>query len=257
MLHEDRRRAESFGALADRYDRFRPNYPRAVFDSLGSLEGKRVLDVGCGTGKAARRFADQGAAVLGIDIDERMAAVAISHGIYVEVSSFEGWDPKGRSFDLVASGQAWHWVDPVVGPNKAADVLTAGGRLAVFWNYGHPKDPVLDDEIQKAFEKTVPDLAKKYEMNRDWRSTDETMGHKEKIDRSGRFEPCEVRDFPWEWRIPAGDWLSLLQTHSDIALLSDDDRSALLAALAVVTSRVAGDLVFEYATFSLFSTKIE
>ena len=255
MLHENRQRAESFGAFADRYDRFRPTYPESVFDALGPLKDKRVLDVGCGTGKAARRFTEKGATVLGLDIDDRMAAVARSHGIAVEVASFESWNAKGRTFDLVASGQAWHWVDPETGANKAADVLVEGGRLAVFWNYGHPKVPSLDAEIQKTIDESVPELASKYAKNRDWRSTDETMGHKDKINRSGRFEPCESHDFPWEWRIAAKDWLSLLQTHSDIALLSDDDRSTLLDALARVTDRFSGELVFEYATFCLLATK--
>jgi len=34
VLHEDRVRADSFGADADQYDRFRPAYPAAMIDEL-------------------------------------------------------------------------------------------------------------------------------------------------------------------------------------------------------------------------------
>ncbi len=48
------------------------------------------------------------------------------------MAAFEAWDPAGREFDAVISGQSWHWVDPVAGAAKAAQVLRPGGRLAVW-----------------------------------------------------------------------------------------------------------------------------
>ncbi len=85
-----------FGQDAVRYDRARPSYPTALIDDLVSDEPGRVLDVGCGTGKAARLFAARGCQVLGVEPDDRMAAVARSYGIPVEVATFEAWDPAGR-----------------------------------------------------------------------------------------------------------------------------------------------------------------
>jgi len=54
----ERRRAVMFGAEAERYDRARPSYPTALIDDLDSSGPERVLDVGCGTGKAGRLLAD-------------------------------------------------------------------------------------------------------------------------------------------------------------------------------------------------------
>lgn len=46
--------ARSFGADAERYDRARPGYPRALVDHLVSLmPGTQILDVGIGTGLSA------------------------------------------------------------------------------------------------------------------------------------------------------------------------------------------------------------
>jgi ubiquinone/menaquinone biosynthesis C-methylase UbiE len=49
--------AESFGTDAERYDRARPRYPDALVERIAAgSPGPDVLDVGCGTGIAARQF---------------------------------------------------------------------------------------------------------------------------------------------------------------------------------------------------------
>src|SRR3712207_345614 len=119
--HEQRDAAESFGSDAERYDRARPRYPSALVEAvLAGSPGREVLDVGIGTGIAARQFRAAGCSVAGVDVDERMAAFARRDEFEVDVAPFELWDPAGRAFDLVIAGQTWHWVDPVAGAAKAA-----------------------------------------------------------------------------------------------------------------------------------------
>jgi SAM-dependent methyltransferase len=127
--------AESFGSEAERYDRARPTYPKAMVDAiLVASPGRDFLDVGTGTGISARPFLQEGCRVLGVEPDERMADFARRRGVEVELARFEEWDPAGRTFDVVIAGQAWHWVDPIIGASKAANVLRPGGRIALFWN---------------------------------------------------------------------------------------------------------------------------
>src|SRR6187549_1441761 len=135
--HEARQVAESFGEDAERYDRTRPRYPDALIERIAAA-GPDVLDVGSGTGIAARQLQAAGCCLLGVEPDARMAAFGRSHGVAAEVSTFEAWDPAGRVFDAVVAGQAWHWVDPVAGAVKAATALRPDGRLAVFWNVFQP-----------------------------------------------------------------------------------------------------------------------
>jgi len=124
--HQHRQVAESFGPDAERYDRTRPSYPGALVERIvASSPGPGVLDVGCGTGIAARQFQAAGCRVLGLDPDARMADLARQGGLEAEVAIFEAWDPAGRTYDAVVSGQAWHWVDPVAGQAAAA---TGGHR---------------------------------------------------------------------------------------------------------------------------------
>jgi hypothetical protein len=60
--------------------------------------------------------------VTGAEPDPRMATIARDRGVQVEVASFEEWDPRDRHFDLLISAQAWHWLDPVLAADKAAEI---------------------------------------------------------------------------------------------------------------------------------------
>jgi len=156
--HRARQVAESFGSDAERYDRARPRYPRAMVGRIvAASPGPGVLDVGIGTGIAARQFQAAGCRVLGVEVDARMAGLARRGGFEVEVAAFEAWDPAGRKFDAVVAGQTWHWVDPVAGAAKAAQALRAGGRLAVFWNAGQPP-PDMTEAFAAVYRRVMPDL---------------------------------------------------------------------------------------------------
>ena len=116
--------AQAFGSIAEKYDRARPRYPAALIDAIAErLPGHTLLDLGIGTGISAEPFRDRGFAVLGVEPDPKMAALARKKGFEVEAGRFEDWDSAGRTFDGVIAGQTWHWVDPVVGAAKAASVL--------------------------------------------------------------------------------------------------------------------------------------
>jgi SAM-dependent methyltransferase len=143
--HTDRRRAESFGAAADEYDRHRPRYPWPLVAGLIDRRGVQVLDVGAGTGIAATQLAEAGAHVLAIEPDPRMAGVATAKGIHVDQVTFEDWQPAGREFDLVVFAQSFHWVDPRLALQKVAAILRPGGRLALLANRIVPTAPTQQD----------------------------------------------------------------------------------------------------------------
>jgi SAM-dependent methyltransferase len=235
-----------------RYDRARPSYPVALVDDLVSTKPNRVLDVGCGTGKAARLFAARGCQVLGIEPDERMAAVARSSGIPVEIATFEAWEASGRSFDLIVSGQAWHWVDRDVSTKKAGALLPAGGVLAVFWNRGTHDDRTraLMDEAYKLH---APALESGYVPLGHLNNTNaEDIAA---IVATGSFAPAELRAYEWSAQYSRDHWVDQLGTHSDHLALPAEQLESLLEAVAQVVDQLGGTITVHYRTDLILARK--
>jgi len=247
-LHADRRRAESFGSVAERYERARPGYPDALMDELTSAGPCAVLDVGTGTGKAARMLQARWCTVLGVEPDARMAEVARSRGVAVEVARFEEWAPRRRTFEMLTAAQAWHWVDPAVGPAKAASVIRPGGRLALFWSHlTHRPDALAP--LTAVYRRYAPELAEDSLALGSIAGRDDFRQDLLAVGQSGGFDPLEVGFFDWHLEYPAGRWLDYLGTCSDHIALQADRRDALLEAVGRLIDRdLGGSLTVEYRT---------
>ncbi|HSO95927.1 MAG TPA: methyltransferase domain-containing protein [Acidimicrobiia bacterium] len=247
VLHEDRRRAESFGREAERYERTRPSYPDALVALLLAEGPGAVLDVGCGTGKAGRLFADRGCAVLGVEPDPLMAATARQFGIDVEVATFEEWDSRGRTFDLVTSGQAWHWIDPTRGPTKAHAVLNPSGRLATFWNiYDH--EPTMRAALDAVYGRLAPEFGRNDALALGRDADPRGRAHREAITSSALFESPQHHQFETIRRHTTAEWVDGLPTFSDHARLPPERLAALVDAVGGVIDELGGVITIRYVT---------
>jgi SAM-dependent methyltransferase len=231
-LHGERDRAESFGSAAELYDRYRPGYPSALIDELLSLTPSDALDVGCGTGKVAVSLMSRGLAVVGIEPDARMAEVARRHGVPVEISSFESWEPAGRTYDLVTAGHSWHWVDPVVGLAKAASVTVPGGTVALFWNY-HVLPQSLLAAFDDAYRAHAPTLSV---VGRDPSGGEDT----DPFEGSPDFTSLGSRTYRWPRILDADEWTTMLATFSDHARLGGSRLQDLQSALRKAIEEAGG-----------------
>ncbi len=244
-LYTDRGRAESFGSVAAAYDRFRPTYPDGLISDLVELAPDRVLDVACGTGKVAVPLVACGLAVLGVEADPKMAAIARTHGLIVEDGKFEDWDDAGRTFDLITCGQGWHWIDTGVGDEKAARLLNPGGRLALFWN----RDTFDDDvraELDRVYAEHAPDLA-----GADRGHTDEPFAaHLREI---GKFASVDTTVYRWSATVEVDDLVGRTGTYSDHIRLPADRREALLEAIRDVVDKRGGSVTVHYKTYAIFA----
>ena len=241
--HQARQIAESFGSDAERYDRTRPRYPDALVERIvAASPGPDVLDVGCGTGIAARQFQAAGCRVLGVDPDARMADFARRTGVEVEVATFEEWDRAGRDFDAVIAGQAWHWVDPVAGAAKAAQALRPGGRLAVFWNAFQPP-PDLSEAFAAVYRRVLPDVPFNL-WARPVLDAYPTMCTKaaDGIRQAGAFGDPEQWRFDWECPYTRDEWLEQMPTFGGHGQIPPATLEELLAGIGAAIDAVGGQL---------------
>jgi SAM-dependent methyltransferase len=243
-LHEDRRRASSFGDDPEAYDRVRPAYPAALIDVLVGERPHTALDVGCGTGIVARLLGARGCDVLGLEPDLRMADVARRHGVVVEAGTIEEWDAAGRQFGLLTAGQAWHWVDPHRGAAKAAQVLHPGGRIGLFWNQAH-HDPLVRPALDAAYARHAPALAQSTVLLGQ-RATSLYESVAEALRHTGSFGPVSVQTFEHEIVYSSEEWVDLARTHSDHHTLPPDQLAALLGDILIEVDRVGGFVPVRY-----------
>jgi SAM-dependent methyltransferase len=246
--HRHRQIAESFGSDAERYDRARPRYPQAMVDRIvAASPGPDVLDIGTGTGIAARGFQAAGCRVLGVEVDARMAEVARRGGLEVEVAAFEAWDPAGREFDAVVAGQTWHWVDPVAGAARAAEVLRPGGRLAVFWNVFQPSSDVVE-AFSAVYRQVTHDLPfNPWAMPASDRYGVLCARAADGIREVGAFSEPEQWRFGWERSYTRDEWLDQLPTHGGHTQLPPMQLEELLAGVGAAIDAAGGTITMGYA----------
>lgn len=223
-----RDRAESFGLVAQQYDRYRPSYPAELIDVLVAPRPRAVLDVGSGTGKAALLLLERGLSVLGVEIDPQMAAIARGHGVEVEVSDFESWDDRGRRFDLITAAQAWHWVDPRAGAHKVAHLMRPDATLALFWNHDEP-DAATRTVLNEVYGRREPALVEAEDHN----ERPDSEPHLARLQATGVFGDIMTRDYPWQSTLPVSDFVSRLGTQSALVTLGPSRLAALLDELHV------------------------
>jgi SAM-dependent methyltransferase len=249
--HRHRAVAESFGANAERYDRTRPLYPDALVDRiLATSPGREVLDVGCGTGIEARQFRAAGCTVLGVEADPRMAEFARRSGIEVEVATFEGWDPAGRHFDVVIAGTAWHWVDPVAGAAKAAQVLRPAGRLAPF-HHVFQAPPAVRDALAAAYRQAVPDSPVDFgTLAGPALEAYQPLFDKiaDGIRQVGGFSEPEQWRFDWEKVYTRDEWLDQVPTHGALNQLPKGLLAQVLDAVGAAIDAMGGGFTMPYTT---------
>jgi len=118
-----------------------PEWP-ALQAQLPNLQGRRVIDLGCGYGWFCRYARMQGAAqVVGVDVSEKMLerarATTQDEGIAYVRADLDRFDSGEAAFDLVYSSLTLHYLDDLPGLlAKVHRALVPGGRL--LFSVEHP-----------------------------------------------------------------------------------------------------------------------
>jgi SAM-dependent methyltransferase len=133
---------ETFTISPEQAELYEAKFVPAIFgdwaphlvDAAGISRGRRVLDVACGTGVAARAAADAGAIVIGLDLNEAMLAVArrLRPDIEWRQGDVAALPFEDDSFDAVLCQSAlMFFPDPARALREMARVSTRDGTVAV------------------------------------------------------------------------------------------------------------------------------
>lgn len=223
-----------FGEIADLYDEVRPEYPRQmaadVLEWSELPEDARLLEIGCGTGKATRLFAPYGHSMTCIDpaggmLDVARRTCAEFPKVEFAEAKFEEWTLPGTPFDLVYSAQAFHWIEPVSGLRQVADALRSGGAFSLFWHVSSRPDTPLRralDDVYAKFRSKLKSPARGEKNTKLW---------PEVVRDSGHFTDIETGKYEWVAEYDADTWVRLLQTHSNHRSLAPSDLGQLLSGV--------------------------
>ncbi|MFF5290197.1 class I SAM-dependent methyltransferase [Paractinoplanes globisporus] len=228
MERDARVLASSFGAAAVAYAEHRPDYaPAAVRWALERAPGRRVLDLGAGTGKLTATLVALGADAVAVEPDPAMLA-ELRRGlpnVRALVGSAEAIPLPEASVDAVLAGNALHWFDLAVAGPEIARVLAPGGVLAGLWN-------VLDDRVEwVAGLREVSGSAAigPRDTLGSWRAA--VAG----LPLSG---DGELNEFPHGQRRTAGSLVATLATRAGMLVMPEREREAALGRIrAFLASR--------------------
>ncbi len=244
-------RALSFDSCAEAYDRLRPSYPYALFADLLEIaelpDQAHALEIGCGSGIATVPVARTGVNLVALEPGPRLARIARRRleafpDTTVVETTFEDWQPEPNKFHLIYSAQAFHWLDPDTRFERAASALVDMGSLAIFGNVTlGPNADILPD-MNAAYARHAPHLLGPSPTS--WYLTDGPVP--DLIRESGLFDDVRCRSHSWWMRYSAADYLSLLESHSDHALLSNSDRLDLFNSLSGILAAAGGEIDVSY-----------
>jgi len=158
-----------FSKQSDLYARYRPTYPKELYDHILSFVKEKSIawDCATGNGQAAVVLADHFKKVFATDISAAQIDRAIKkENIEYSVCPAESTPFADNTFDLVTVAQAYHWINWKEFKKEVTRVCKPGAIIAI-WVYfrNMPGDKKIDDAIFNFYENvTRPywDEARKY-----------------------------------------------------------------------------------------------
>ncbi|MBI4220737.1 MAG: methyltransferase domain-containing protein [Chloroflexi bacterium] len=241
-----------YGSVAELYDEVRPGYPDALIADVIRLSGipetGRMLEIGCGPGKATIQLAPSGRRILCIEPVPEMIDVARRRcagfpNVRFARSTFEDFNASDELFDLVVSAQAFHWVRPEIGFRKAGQLLKPGGSIALFWSENRIADGRLQQSLDDAYRRLARGMHAPHPGRGSWSGR-----IAERISETGLFDPVTTRRYPWTIEFDTDRWIKLQKTSSDHRTLPQAQLDALLAEVRRTIDERGGKLKLSVET---------
>ena len=147
----------NFGHVAKNYAQYRNDLPDELLKSLTlrgiSFEGKKVVDLGCGTGVLSRALQKEGANVVGVEpalaLIEEALTIDAKKGYRIDYQHGFSEDTSLRTdaYEIVTVLRAWHWFNREKTLIEIQRILQAHGSLIIVDSGFLSHQPIVDDTL--------------------------------------------------------------------------------------------------------------
>jgi SAM-dependent methyltransferase len=225
-------RANSFGSVAEDYDRYRPGPPPAAIEwILASADGIAV-DLAAGTGALTRVLADRVEQVIAVEPDDHMLEVLKRRS--PRTPAIQSWAERlplrSESVDVVTISSAWHWMDPELATKEITRVLRRGGVLGVIWNGADRSvgwvQALLGTRDPSPGDQGTPDSRHLFELP-----------------AGAPFVEVDHCDIAWTLAMTRGELVGLAGTYSSTITMNPVQRSRELERVRHVAGEIVSDHV--------------
>jgi ubiquinone/menaquinone biosynthesis C-methylase UbiE len=144
-----------FSKQANTYAKYRPVYPKELFEYILQFVAEKdtAWDCATGNGQAAIALAPYFKKVIATDISEKQLSLAKPHtNIKYQISAAEQTNFADNSFDLITVAQAYHWLKFEVFEKEVKRVAKKDAVIAI-WGYNlfSTNEPAVNELIKKFY----------------------------------------------------------------------------------------------------------
>ncbi|MEH6764749.1 MAG: class I SAM-dependent methyltransferase [Aequorivita antarctica] len=198
---------DNFSKQSNAYQKYRPSYPKELFEYLSkiSIDHHLAWDCATGNGQSAIGLVDYFEKVYATDPSEQQISNAASHPkITYKIEKAESSSLKNHSVDLITVAQALHWFDFEKFYAEVNRVLKPEGIIAV-WTYSLPKiSPEIDKIVLHFHDNIVSEF---------WQRENQFVSEEYKT-IPFPFKEIETRSFKFQKKITLEDLKGLLLSWS-------------------------------------------
>lgn len=238
------------------YDRFRPSYPKELFEDIinySSIKSKSMaLEIGIGTGQATLPILKTGCSVTAVELGDKLSRYSKNkfkdyNNFTVINADFMKTSFNQNTFDLIYCGTAFHWLPANKVYEKVKEILKAKGTLALFWNHPFPnrKDDISNEANRKIYKKYRPNDNEIKEFSK------EDCKPQINLLKAFGFKNIELKLYHRIRTLTSDEYISLLNTYSDHRALDKKTKASFEKDMKNAIDEIGGNINI-YDTLDLY-----
>ena len=243
-----------FDTIPDQFDKFRPRYSEELFAYLnaevGIGPGKRVLELGPGTGQATEPVLRTGCEYHAIELGEHLyRKMKEKYGklpnFNIVNDDFITHDFGDMKFDMIYSAATIQWIPEKVAFTKTFELLKPGGTLAMMLTSAEYRsnNEALYEKIQALYDRYYkPDIPYKH------------GGFRYTAAPEYGYTEVERHEFKGQRVFTADEYVAFSGTHCDHIVIPEPLRAEFFEGLRKAVLE-AGDRIVFNDTYVLYITK--